>query len=331
MKKLLICIVLLIILIALAVCYFVLIKPKTDFDKNRKRLEIKKYSSKIGTDKIHFLNTENSDAILLESNGHFALIDAGEDNDNPRGFESLNLKGFEDRVLAYLKENAADSEGKVTLDFVLGTHSHSDHIGGFDTIILDDDVSIGKAYLKEYNESKIVDYEVQEWDNKEVYEQMVNALNSRNVPIISSPGSEPFTLGNFKITLFNTVDNDTEKVGENDRSFGVLVEKGGTRVFLAGDIDNKSGDEARLGPEIGKVNLLKVGHHSYSGSTTGGWLRNLKPDYCVVTNTYERADKNTLSRITRITSAPILFSGSENGIVAVFGDDGKLSFYNDIH
>ena len=30
------------------------------------------------SDRIHFLNTENSDAILLESDGHFALIDAGE-------------------------------------------------------------------------------------------------------------------------------------------------------------------------------------------------------------------------------------------------------------
>ena len=36
------------------------------------------------TDRIHFLNTGNSDAILIESAGHFALIDAGEGSHNPR-------------------------------------------------------------------------------------------------------------------------------------------------------------------------------------------------------------------------------------------------------
>ena len=50
-------------------------------------------------DKIHFLDTGSSDAILLESDGKFALVDAGEDADNPRGFEDLDLKGYEDKVV----------------------------------------------------------------------------------------------------------------------------------------------------------------------------------------------------------------------------------------
>ncbi len=37
-----------------------------------------------GDDRIHFLNTANSDSILIESNGKFALIDSGEGNNNPR-------------------------------------------------------------------------------------------------------------------------------------------------------------------------------------------------------------------------------------------------------
>ena len=36
-------------------------------------------------DAIYFLNTSSSDAIILQSNGHYAMIDAGEDNDYPRG------------------------------------------------------------------------------------------------------------------------------------------------------------------------------------------------------------------------------------------------------
>lgn len=282
-------------------------------------------------DRIHFLNTGSSDAILIESGGKFALVDCAEDNDNPRGFKELEYKGYEDLVLDYLKKNAADTNGNVHLDFVLGTHSHSDHIGGFDTIISDDAVHIQRAYLKQYDESKITEYEVEKWDNKEVYTQMVDALNSKAVPIIFKPDNMPFFLGNFRITLFNTEDNDSKRVGENDRSLGVLLEKNGTRIFLAGDIDNFSGDEKRLAPQIGKIDLLKVGHHSYQGSTSVGWLRKLKPSVCIITNSSNGADKRTLCKIRLISHSDIFITGKENGIVAEIGENGRIKYYNNIH
>lgn len=284
-----------------------------------------------GNDFIHFLNTGASDAILIESGGKFALVDCAEDSDNPRGFKWLDYKGYENKVLEYLKENAADKNGIVKLDFIVGTHSHSDHIGGFDTVIAADAVQIGRAYLKEYDESKISHYEIHEWDNKEVYLQMINALEAKNIPVISKIDSSPFTFGNFQITFFNTEDNDKKRVGENDRSLGILLEKSGTKIFLAGDINNVNGDERRLAPQIGKVNLLKVGHHSYAGSTSGIWLKWLKPDVCIITNEQNLTDKRTLGRITRITKSQILITGRENGIIAEIGSQGKIKYYKNIH
>ncbi len=279
-------------------------------------------------DKIHFLKTGSSDAILLESNGHFALIDAGEDTDNPRNFPGLELPGYEDLVLSYLKTRAADASGKVHLDFVLGTHSHSDHIGGFDTIILDPDVTVGRAYLKVYDSSKIKEYEIVNWDNQEVYDQMVNALNNRGVPIISDLSSDPFIFGNFTITLFNTVDPvSSEKVGENDQSLGILVEKNGTRVFLAGDMDNLGGDEDRLGPEIGKVDLLKVGHHSNEGSSTAGFIKALSPEICVITNRHDYLNRKVLARFERICHPDYYTPDKENGLLAVIGDNGAIELF----
>ena len=310
----------------------VAVKSHCDIKGNREKLDVTHFEkNNESRDAIHFLSTASSDAIVVESNGLYALIDCAEDSDNPRGFAELAYDGYEDRVLEYLKANASDKNGIVNLDFVLGTHSHSDHIGGFDTVIADESVKIGRAYLKVYDEAQIRDYEVEKWDNKEVYEQMVNALEEKNVPIISNIEENSFSLGNFTITLLNTKDNNTEKVGENDNSLGVLIEKNGAKVFLAGDIDNFNGDEDRLAPLIGKVDLLKVGHHSYSGSTTSDWLKTLNPDVCVVTNNYEQTDKRTLRRITRVARSAILVTGSENGIVAVIDDNGKISYYNNIH
>ena len=279
-------------------------------------------------DRIHFLKVGIGDAILLESDGHFAMVDAGEDSDNPRGFGWLAYDGHEQEVLSYLKNHAADEDGKVHLDFVLGTHAHSDHIGGFDTIILDPDVTVGRAYLKEYDESKINENEIVNWDNREVYDQMVGALRERNVPIVQ-PDDTPFTFGNFTITLFNTQDPENpEKVGENDQSLGMLLEKNGTRVFLTGDMDDLTGDETRLAPEIGKVNLLKLGHHGYDGSNTEGFIETLCPDACVVTNTRDFGLLKKFSMIIKTCcQSRIYVTGIEDGVLAVIGDDGDLAFY----
>lgn len=331
--KILIAVVIAVVVIVLVVLSIYIFKPNADYKKYRNDLQVHSIEN-IGAsgDKIHFLSTGSSDAILLESDGRFALVDCAEDTDNPRGFEGLELDGYEEKVLEYLKTNAADADGKITLDFVVGTHAHSDHIGGFDTIISDENIHVNRAYLKTYDESGIYDNEVENWDNKEVYNQMVDALNEKNVPIISQMDSTPFTLGNYKITLFNTdYDSTNEKVGENDNSLGVLIEKNGTKVFLSGDIDNVTGDEAKLAPDIGKIDLLKVGHHSYSRSTSGKWLKTLDPAVCVITNNYESVDFRTVRRITRVSKSAVLITGQENGVVAVIGDNGEIGYYNGIH
>lgn len=285
-----------------------------------------------GGDRIHFLKTGTSDAIILESEGRFAMVDAGEDSDNPRGFPQLELAGYEQEVLGYLKQNCADSSGKVHLDFVLGTHAHSDHIGGFDTILLDPDVTVDRAYLKAYDSSRIHDHEVTDWDNQEVYDQMVDALRARGIPLIQNPDPVTFPFGHFTVTLLNAVDPAADgKVGENDNSFGVLLEKNGTKIFLAGDMDDLSGDETRLAPEIGKVDLLKVGHHGYGGSSSEGFISTLKPETFVVTNKRNGPSHDVLTSLVKICLHDrIYLTGVENGVLAVVGDNGQIDYYGGI-
>ena len=97
---------------------------------------------------IHFLNTGASDCIILESDGHFAMVDAAEDTEYPPDKPALKYRGYEEEICAYLHKNCSDENGIVTLDFVLGTHAHSDHIGGFDTVIHDDRVVVKKSVFE---------------------------------------------------------------------------------------------------------------------------------------------------------------------------------------
>ena len=288
------------------------------------------YDGSKGGDRIHFLNVGNSDAILLESCGKFALIDCGEDNDNPRGLSSLDLTGYEDYVGDYLNSFCAGEDGQIYLEFIIGTHAHSDHLGGFDTVLAQDNVHLERAYLKRYSEEGIKKAEVSGWDNKEVYEQTVAAVEAQGAELVQDLEDLSFAFGNFSITLFNGQEADPDdKVGENENSLGVLVEKDGYRVFLAGDINNFDGDEKRLAPEIGKVNVLKLGHHGYLGSSTLSYIRTLDPDMAIQTNN-KPANLSVQIVVTMINMTPIYQTAKHNGIILDITDVGDVRLYDKI-
>lgn len=276
-------------------------------------------------DRLHFLNTGSSDCIIIESNGHYALVDAAEDSDYPAGMENLIYDGYEDDIVAYLLANCADENGNVTIDFIVGTHAHSDHLGGFDTIINHEKISVKKAYLKEYHAENIRSYEIKRWDNQQVYDQTIAALTDAGAEIVSDITATPFAFEDFTITIFNgDYDTSGKKKGENENSLGVLVEKAGKRAFLAGDMNHlRDNDEKRLAPEIGKIDLLKAGHHGYVGSTSRYWAKTLQPSITIITNSEQRVYGCVRRVLTNVGS--YMYPTVENdGICAYFTDDGHI-------
>lgn len=270
---------------------------------------------------IHFLNTGHSDCIILESNGHFAMIDAGEDTDFPADKPWLNLKGYEKEVCDYLINNCCDDKGSATLDFVLATHCHSDHIGGFDTVINHPKVKIKRAFLKPYHEENIFIMERKRWDNTEVYQQMREALEAKSVPIIESFEEMSLLLGDMKITFYNgTYKKPLFTFGENVNSVVALVEYNGFRALLAGDMNYKNGGERIIANKVGKIDLLKVGHHGYIGSTSLYWAKKLKPQYSVICNEQKRIYPDVAFKLKHISKSQILCTADLNGVKITFDD-----------
>lgn len=264
---------------------------------------------------IHFLNTGSSDCIIIESNGHFAMVDAGEDSDYPANKPHLNYPGYEEEVCDYLLKNCASADGTVTLDFVVGTHAHSDHIGGFDTVINHPKIIVKKAYLKPYNEKDIFIYERLSWDNTEVYEQMKNALIENDVEIVEDFDELKITLGDFKVTFYNgKYKKRLVKYGENVNSVVTLLECNGFRSLLAGDLNNKNFDEYRLAGKIGKVDILKVGHHGYPFSSSRKWLKTLSPKYSVVCNFEKKIYPHIKHRLVDEIGTKLFCTADLNGV-----------------
>ena len=270
-----------------------------------------------GDDRIHFLNTANSDAIIIESNGKFALIDAGEGNSNPR--RKTAYKGYETEVIEYIKSVCLNGNGEVYLDFILGTHCHYDHIGSFHAIITDDDIQIGKAYFKKFNPLIAKEYETERWKIDETYEQIIDDLNEKSVKVISNLPDEPFKFGDFTIQFYNT---------ETPESF---YGKGEKTAFLAADITKTTGLEDLLAEEIGDIDLLKIGHHGYYGSSSKSFLQTLKPEIAIVTNQLGKVYPNVKWNLTMVAKVPFYATYDNNGIIASFTDGGEIVLTNDIH
>ena len=240
-----------------------------------------------GDDRIHFLNTANSDCILLESNGHFALVDSGEGNHNPR--KKTEYHGFSEDVINYLKKVALKYDGRVYLDFILGTHCHYDHYGSFEDIINDTDIIIEKAYFKVYDPSVGTEIESRSWGNSDTYNRIMTALNKRGIPVISNLPDGEFAFGDFKVKFFNTVTL-----------------------------------EEYYGDSIGQVDLLKVGHHGYFGSSSPSFLKKLKPKIAIVTNYLGKIYPNVKWNLTVVAKVPIFSCVNKDGIVATFTDGNEI-------
>ena len=249
-----------------------------------------------GLGTIHFLNTGSSDAILLESDGHFALIDSS--------VESLG-----DYVLDYVKRVAGGQ-----LDFVMGTHNHSDHLGGFKTLIMSPDVTIGRAYLR-YSEH-----------GDSLYQTMEAVCRARGIPLLQEDlEHSEFTLGHMKLKIFNGAMHSF--VDENAGSMCLLVEIGDLRAFLAADLTWHYGREDCVAKEIGgKLDLLKTGHHGYNGSNGAPYLARLQPKTAVYTNLYENITSEVKTRMTLVSNTTQMATSDFGGIAAVFGTD-EIHYY----
>ncbi len=283
-----------------------------------------------GDDRIHFLNTANSDSILIESNGMYALIDAGEGDNNPR--RKTEYKGYEKELIDYIKKTCRNKNGDIYLSFILGTHYHYDHVGSFHSLINDKEINIGKAFFKEFRSEISKDYEVEKWKIDEVYNQIIYDLNIRNIDIVSNLPNEPFEFGDFMIQFYNTETSEAfAGEGENASSVGIKISKARKSAFLASDITASTGLEDMLEDEIGDVDILKIGHHGYFGSSSRDFLKKLSPEIAIVTNQLGKVYPNVKWNITMSAKIPMYATYDNNGIIASITDDGEIILTNNIH
>lgn len=244
--------------------------------------------------KVTMIDVGQGDSILLSSDGQHMLVDAGEN-------------GMGARVVSFLQEM-----GVQRLAAVVGTHPHSDHIGGLDTVIRAFPVDALFLSAKQAN--------------TETYEDVLDAAAERGLTAVAPKPGDRLTLGKATLT-FLWPPKGYDSNNENDCSIVILAEAGGRRVLLCGDIE-KSAEKGMLdlGEDI-RCDVLKVAHHGSDTSSKKDFLQRVSPQIALISvglrNDYKHPDKDVLKRLGNIGAE--IHRTDQNGTVTVTIADGRLT------
>jgi len=213
---------------------------------------------------VHFLDVGQADAALVMCDGHYMLIDGGNANDSNLIYTCLK------------KQNVQQ------LDYIVCTHAHEDHVGGLPGAL-------------NYTQAKTVLCPVRSHGTK-AFRNFLKYLG--DTPITVPSVGDVYTLGSATFTILGPVSQTDET---NDTSIVLRLVYGKTAFLFAGDAGHEEEhDILNLDPEL-KSTVLKVGHHGSSSSTCYRWLREIDPDYAVISvgkdNSYGHPADDLLSRL----------------------------------
>ncbi len=219
---------------------------------------------------VYIIDVGQGSATLLTTGSQSILIDAGE---NGKGQTVLD-------VLSAL--------GITHLDYMIGTHPHSDHIGGMDEVLKN--ITVDTVIMPKIPD-KIV-------PTTKTYEDVLAVLLEKNIKTIAATPGKSYAVGAMKLDIFGPVD---EFDNLNNISVISKITFGNVRVLISGDAE-KAAERAVLKAGYNlAAELYVVGHHGSTTSSGKGFLDAIKPQYgaisCGLDNDYGHPHTETLQAL----------------------------------
>ncbi|MBP2034160.1 competence protein ComEC [Clostridium algifaecis] len=244
--------------------------------------------------KVHYIDVGQGDSELIQVNGKNLLIDAGPNESR-------------DKLMSYLKKQNIKK-----FDYVIATHPDEDHIGGMGDVI--------KKYPidKFYTPKKIV--------NTKTFKYMIQQLRNKNMKIDTPEPGIKLDLGK-NTTAEMLAPNSMNYPDTNNYSVVLKITYGNTKFLFTGDAEKTSESEIiDKGYDL-SADVLKVGHHGSSGSTSQQFLDKVDPKIAIIScgknNKYGHPHKKTINKLKKKNIQ--IYRTDVDGTIILMSNGSKIS------
>ena len=263
---------------------------------------------------IHAIDVGQGDCTLIRfPNNETMLIDAGR-------------SGEGERVVAYLK-NFFKNEGLNKINYLVLTHSDSDHIGGAIDVLQNievDTVYRPNIYTQEEADELTDGSQVYVVDTQ-TYNAIVDLIGQKECNVIVTKSGESMNLGGARVEFLSP---NEEYYSDSNSFSAVIMITYQTKKFLfmgdAGvDIENALIEE--YGSYL-DADVLKVGHHGSATSSSDAFLDIVSPSYSLmyISSNKDFPDTSVVNKLRELGSE--IYSTYLEGDFAMTVYDNSIIF-----
>ncbi len=258
------------------------------------QMQVKKEFSKEGALSVHFIDVGQGDSTLVITPDHETmLIDAGNN-------------GVGKEIESYLKGHGINK-----IDVLVGTHPDADHIGGIDYIIYN--FEIGSFYMPKKSHTT------------ETFKDVLIAAKKKGLKIKEAKYGVNFNLGKSVVC---EILNPMRSYGEDNNLWSIVIKatyKNKSFLFTGDAEFENEKDMISSGINL-ESDVLKLGHHGSSSSTSENFLKAVHPDVAILSckykNKYGHPHKETLNLLKEYNIP--LYRTDEQGSIVFYSNGDEI-------
>ena len=243
---------------------------------------------------VHYVDVGQGDCELILDHGKSILIDSGEVD---RG----------NSVVKYLK-----SCGIEKIDLFIGTHPHTDHIGGFLTVAKNFDID--RIIIPEIPKNII--------PTTSTYTNFLKIIEEKKISVDRPQIGKSYKIGEGRLDILGPVGQNYNEI--NNWSIGARYVYKDTSFLFCGDMEKEAEKDLLSSNQMIQSDVFKLSHHGSKTSNTKKFLDAVNAKIYVIevgkNNTYKHPSVEVIKRI----AGSKVYRTDVNGNVVISTDGSRL-------